>query len=189
MVKSIIAVSFFILMMGCSAEKGDGKKEVTYVKAEDYSVEKPGEQLSEKERLNKKDPTGVYGKGLELDNTVTVDELFLSSDNFEGKTVQVKGIVTDVCPKRGCWVQLKGEKSTETLRVKVRDGHIVFPISSIGAEATVIGKLEKIVLNEKRARAFQKHIAEEKKLPFDPSSVKGGMVFWQVGGVGAVMKR
>ncbi len=42
--------------------------------------------------------------------------------------------------------------------------------------------------SKKRAIAFQKHIAEEKKIPFDPSSVKGGMVFWQVGGIGAQME-
>ncbi len=185
-----ISFAFIVFTFGCSSNNDSEKKKVkiTRVKAENYKGPHKKRQLTEKERLNKKSPTGTYGKGLQLKQTVTVDELLASSDKHAGKMVQVSGIVTDVCPKRGCWIQLKGEKSTETIRVKVRDGHIVFPLSSIGAKASVLGKLEKKIYSEKKARAFQKHIAEEKKIPFDPSSVKGGMVFWQVGGIGAQME-
>ena len=46
-----------------------------------------------------------FGKGLTLDKPIPVATILASPDQYVGKTVQVKGKVTEVCEMMGCWMQ------------------------------------------------------------------------------------
>ena len=106
-------------------------------------------------------------------------------EKFVGKTVQVKGKVTEVCQMMGCWMSLNdGEKS---IRIKVNDGDIVVPKDSIGKTAIAEGLLTRIDLTKDQAVARARHEAEEQGRKFNPASVKGGMTIYQINGTGAVL--
>jgi NMD protein affecting ribosome stability and mRNA decay len=105
----------------------------------------------------------------------------------EGKTVQVKGKVTEVCQMMGCWMNLVDPSSGQSIRVKVNDGEIVFPKDAPGRMAIAEGKLKKIVLTREQATAMAQHEAEEQGRKFDPAAIKTGKTFYQIQGTGAVL--
>src|SRR5215207_519368 len=81
------------------------------------------------------------GKPLTLKSAVPVGQLMSAPDTFVDKVIQVRGKVTEVCTMMGCWMQLvDGEQA---VRVKVNDGDIVFPKSSVGKNAIAEGTLKK----------------------------------------------
>ena len=126
------------------------------------------------------------GGALTLKQSVTVSALMASPEASVGKTVQVKGKVTEVCERMGCWMQLV--ESGQRLRVKVTDGDIVFPKTAIGKTAVAEGTLKKIELTKEQAVAFARHEAEEQGRKFDPASVKDGVTMYQLQGTAAVIQ-
>lgn len=129
----------------------------------------------------------VLGKGVKVKEATKVSDIYAKPDQFVGKTVRVEGLVTDVCSKRGCWMAIAGDKEFQTLRVKVKDGDIVFPMSARGKRAVVEGEVEKIELTKEQAIEHAKHEAEEKGQPFDPKSVTGPTATYQLKGTGALL--
>ncbi len=86
-----------------------------------------------------------YGQGVSLKAATTVEALLAKPETFLGKTVRVDGIVTAVCDKAGCWMELADEKApARTLRFKVQDGVIVFPVAAKGKKASAEGVFEKV---------------------------------------------
>lgn len=136
----------------------------------------------EQAALHRADPAGIYGTA-PRGTAVPVAQLLASAPTLEGKRVAVTGTISEVCPMRGCWINLaEGDKS---MRVKVTDGQIVFPLSAQGHTATVHGVLQRIDMSVEEARTFKAHLAEEKGEPFDPASVTEPMVLWELQGEGA----
>jgi NACalpha-BTF3-like transcription factor len=104
-----------------------------------------------------------------------------------GKTVQVKGKITETCERMGCWMNLADESSGQRVRIKVNDGEIVFPKTAVGKVAVARGKLVKLELTHDQAVAAARHEAEEQNRKFDPNSVKSGATMYQIQGEGAVI--
>ncbi|HBY59593.1 MAG TPA: DUF4920 domain-containing protein [Solibacterales bacterium] len=127
------------------------------------------------------------GQPLTLDKPVTVAELMAAPDAHLGKTVQVKGKVTEVCQNMGCWMNLVDSASGKSVRIKVKDGEIVFPKDSVGKMAVAEGKLAKMELTKQQVIDRAKHEAEEQGRKFDPATVKSGATVYQINGTGAVL--
>lgn len=127
------------------------------------------------------------GKPLTLDQPMQVSQVLAKAESLAGKTVQVKGKVTEVCQMMGCWMALVEPGTESMLRVKVNDGDIVFPKESAGKIAVAEGELIKMTLTKEQAIAMARHEAEEQGRKFDPSKVKGPKVIFQVAGTGAVL--
>ena len=51
-----------------------------------------------------------YGAPLTEVVSLTPADLNARADEFEGKQVRVKGLVVDVCSRRGCWIRLADDK-------------------------------------------------------------------------------
>jgi hypothetical protein len=128
-----------------------------------------------------------YGKPLTLEKPVTVGELMSNPAASIGKTVQVKGRITEVCEKMGCWMSLVEPQSTKQVRFKVNDGEMVFPKESIGKTAIAEGKLMKFDLTREQTVARARHEAEEQGRKFDPATIKSGSVVYQIQGEGALI--
>ena len=127
------------------------------------------------------------GKPFTLAKAVTVAEVVDQPEAYVGKTLQVKGKITEVCQMAGCWVALSDPQSGQILRVKVNDGEIVFPKESTGKRAVAEGVLKKFDLTRDQAVARARHEAEEQGRKFNPNSVKGGATVYQLMGSGAVI--
>jgi len=132
-----------------------------------------------------KSETATYGEKLTLADTTAISRILANPDDFVGKKVLVNGEILDVCPNRGCWIDIAGSNPHEKIRVKVEDGVIVFPVEAKGSEVLAEGEVEKLELSEEQARSWFQHLAEEKGEPFDPSTIQGPMTIYRIKGSGA----
>jgi cytochrome c-type biogenesis protein CcmE len=131
----------------------------------------------------------VYGKGVNASEVVAISDLLANPDKYAGKTVRVEGLITDVCPKRGCWMDLASDKEFQTVRIKVDDGEIVFPLDAKGKQAVAEGVFTKTEITKDQALEHAKHLAEEKGEKFDPETAKDlPTVVYQIKGTGAVIR-
>ncbi len=129
----------------------------------------------------------VFGEGVGKAPLVKVSELLEHPEKWVDKPVRVEGLVTGVCKKRGCWMEIAGDKEFQSIRFKVQDGVMVFPAEVVGHRAEVEGTFVKVVLSKEQALARAKHHAEEHGEEFDPSSVEGPVTFYMIRGTGAVV--
>jgi len=125
------------------------------------------------------------GEGITLTEKTSIADILSDPESFLDQVVLIEGEVVDVCPKMGCWMELKSDSEEKIIKVKVKDGDIVFPMEAIGKTAVVEGKVYKIELTEDEAVGYMEHLAEEKGQEFDPSTVKGPMIIYQIKGIGA----
>ena len=82
-----------------------------------------------------------YGNDISLKDVTKISEIISNPDKYEGKKVLVEGLIVNVCEKRGCWIELASDKEFESIRVKVNDGEIVFPMEAKGEKALVEGEI------------------------------------------------
>ena len=115
-------------------------------------------------------------------------EIFATPEKFKNKRVLVEGPIVDVCEEMGCWIAIGSDKEFQTIRFKVDDGVIVFPMSAKGLSARVEGVITVTTLSEAEQIAQGQEMAKEMKKPFDPKSVKGPKVSVQIAGEGAEVK-
>jgi purine-nucleoside phosphorylase len=125
------------------------------------------------------------GKPLTLKEPLAISKVLETPDTYAGKTVQVKGKITEVCTMMGCWMNLVETGTAKAIRIKVNDGEIVFPKEAIGKNAVAEGTFKKIQLTKEQAIARAKHEAEETGRKFDPEQVKGPVTIYQIQGTGA----
>lgn len=128
-----------------------------------------------------------FGTGADSKSVMKISELTKNADKFEGKEVTVDGLVTEVCAKRGCWMTVQSDEKFKDIRIKVKDGEMVFPLSARGKTATVKGIFTSKKLTLEQTIEFKKHIAEENKLAFDQSKIKDPMTVYQVNATGVVI--
>ena len=126
----------------------------------------------------------VYGKAPTDDvPLVSIEKLMKDPEAWLGKMVRVKGKVDEVCPMKGCWMDLSA--AGEKVRIKVKDGEIVFDNELTGKKVLAYGTVYKFDLTKEEAVGYFKHMAEERGEEFDPASVTEGTTIYQIGGLGA----
>ena len=128
------------------------------------------------------------GKKLSVKETTKISKILASPADYVGKKVLVEGTVLDVCSKRGCWMEIAGDKPHEKIKVKVKDGEIVFPMEAKGKTAKVEGEIYKIEMSKEVAIKAGEEEAKEHGTKFDPASVTGPIVKYQIKGLGAEIK-
>jgi len=126
---------------------------------------------SESDLLHKKNPDGNYGSEIYLREYNLITELFDTPEIYLGDEVLISGEIIEVCPMRGCWINIKETNSDLHIRVKVTDGEIVFPLTSKGKYADVQGKFSKLEFTEEQARQWKIHLAEEKGIHLDSKDI------------------
>tara|TARA_A100001011_G_scaffold369539_1_gene424917 strand:+ start:254 stop:757 length:504 start_codon:yes stop_codon:yes gene_type:complete len=127
---------------------------------------------SEKQRLNRDDPEGLYGNKISDGDIYSVDELLQSPKNFLNKNIKITGNISEVCPMRGCWIEIVSDDLKSSIRIKVTDGEIVFPLSSVGRDIIAQGDFEKLILSKKQAKMWKMHLAAEKGISLDTADIK-----------------
>lgn len=129
-----------------------------------------------------------FGAPLSHKEATSISSILENPDSYVGKTLQVRGLVVNVCSSRGCWISIAGEKPFEQLRFKVEDGEMVFPMTARGKTATVEGVLQKFVLSKEDVIAYQIRHAQQTGESFDPATVTSGETYFQLRGLGAVIE-
>lgn len=127
-----------------------------------------------------------FGSGVKVAEATPISKILADPDAYVGKTVRIEGKVLDVCPMKGCWMELAGEDGKESLKVKVDDGVIVFPVDSKGKLAVAEGTVEAIPMTKEEYVGWLEHLAEERGEKFDAASVgEGPFRILQLKGTGA----
>lgn len=128
----------------------------------------------------------TYGGGVTLAETTSIGKILAEPDAWVGKHVRVEGEITDVCPMKGCWMEIS-EPEGDRIRIKVADGVMVFPVEGKGKRAIAEGVVEAIPMSREQYVGYLGHLAEEKGETFDPATVTGDGPFkiLQLRGLGA----
>ena len=87
------------------------------------------------------------------------------------KNVLVSGIIDDVCPMRGCWIQISDKNQADPIPVKETDGEIVFPLSAKNHNVIVQGTFVRLDLSKDQAINWKVHLAKEKGVQLDPNDI------------------
>ena len=145
--KQILLLTLLCICIGCSSDK------------------------SESDLLNKKNPIGIYGNFSSAEKIQNIVDLISNKDVFINKEVKVRGLVNEVCPMRGCWLEVVDENGIDKLRIKVTDGDIVFPLSAKGRNIEAEWQFSILTLNKQQAKNWKKHLAAEKGIEIDTSEI------------------
>jgi hypothetical protein len=94
-----------------------------------------------------------YGKGVTIAESTPIATLLAKPEGFVGQKVRVDGVITGVCEKRGCWMQVTDQETGQGIRIKVEDGVIVFPMESMGHRAAAEGTFEAVKLTPEQVAA------------------------------------
>jgi hypothetical protein len=133
-------------------------------------------------------PPKKFGTELTLKETTKISEILASPKEYIGKKVLVEGNVLDVCSNAGCWMEIKSDVPDQKIKIKVKDGDIVFPVEAKGKSALVEGVLYSIELDEEETKEYFQHMAEDAGKEYDSTSVTGPMTIYQIKGFGAEIK-
>jgi hypothetical protein len=129
-----------------------------------------------------------FGKELSLKEKTKISSILAEPEKYNGKKVQVEGAVVNVCEKRGCWIMISGDKEMESIRFKVEDGVIVFPLDAKGKNVVAEGVVSvRTVSKEDLIEQGKKH-AKETGTEFDPKSITEAQTIVQLKGEGAVVE-
>ncbi len=129
-----------------------------------------------------------FGAGVKLGDSMPVDKLLAEAKSHVGKTVRVEGMIVDVCPKRGCWMDIAGPAAGQKVRFKVTDGEMVFPVDAKGKYAVVEGV---VAVNELTLEETKEYLAYQQKeygAEVDPASVTEPMSIVRLDGTGAMLR-
>lgn len=86
------------------------------------------------------------GAGVQIDQATPIADVVKNPEKFVGMTIRVDGTATAVCQEMGCWMAVSetGDANSPTVRLKVEDGVIVFPITAKGKAVSAQGTFELI---------------------------------------------
>lgn len=113
----------------------------------------------------------VFGSEVTDENLIDVNTLMQKPEHYLNREFTIKGVISKVCKKRGCWMELVTEPTDQPLIVKVKDGEMVFPMSKLGHVALATGTLSIVKLDLEQSRNYLAHRAEEQGQNFNPESV------------------
>jgi len=126
-----------------------------------------------------------YGEGVTLEKAVSIEKLLASPADFLGQEIRVDGTITGMCKKRGCWMQVTDEKGNG-VRIKVEDGVIVFPATSMGHTASAQGVFEGIPVAA-QAKKHEGNEHEGEKHEACDAKPEGEMIYF-IKGTGAIIE-
>ncbi len=108
------------------------------------------------------------GAGVTLKQATPIAALVEKPQDYVGKTVRIDGVATAICESMGCWmaVAAEGNEKGPTVRLKVEDGVIVFPMSAKGQKVSAEGVFEEIGAKDSHGKdAASEHAAKDPAAP------------------------
>jgi len=130
----------------------------------------------------------LYGDDFNYDSIQSIPSLINNANQFLDKQIVTEGKIVDVCPMKGCWIEIKDSDSDQIIRVKVQDDVIIFPQDSKEKKVIVNGVFTKIEFTEDQAIKWKIHLAEEKGLKLEESDVtldSSDLIEYRIKGLGA----
>ncbi|MEO8794058.1 MAG: DUF4920 domain-containing protein [Daejeonella sp.] len=112
--------------------------------------------------------TAVYGDSVKNDNVIDLSAMLTAMKDESQKDFKIKGVVNEVCEKKGCWMTMKLANG-ENLRVTFKDYKIFVPKTLEGKEVILDG----FAYTDTVSVDDQKHFAlDAGKNPVEIASIK-----------------
>jgi hypothetical protein len=172
------SLCLLVLSLGLTAACDKGPPKISEAAAANRPPAAPGAAAAGKGQ--------TFGEGVKLASSTPIDAILAEPTKFAGQSVRVEGMITDVCPRRGCWFEMAGDKPGQTLRFKVTDGDMVFPMEAKGKKVVAEGIVAVRELTLEQTREYEAEEALEHGKPFDPATVTEPMRRVRLDGIGAV---
>ena len=121
------------------------------------------------------------GAGVTIKEATPIAAITAKPADFVGKTVRIDGVATAVCEEMGCWMAVAAENDPKgkTVRLKVEDGVIVFPVSAKGKKVSAEGVFEEIAASDEHGNDAAGEHAKK-----DPAAAKN----YQIKATGAIIR-
>lgn len=104
-------------------------------------------------------PGDFYGEKISTDGALSFSDVVRKvQGGNDFPTVKFTAKVTDVCPKKGCWLKLETPQGEEVM-VKMKDYAFFLPVAAKGKEVVIEGE----VIMKTTSVAELKHYAEDAK--------------------------
>ena len=104
-------------------------------------------------------PGEWYGEKISTEGALNINDVVAKlNGGSEFPEVKIKAKITEVCPKKGCWLKLELENG-ETAMVKMKDYGFFLPVAAKGKTVVIDGKVE----IKTTSVAELKHYAEDAK--------------------------
>ena len=126
----------------------------------------------------------LFGKAVNEEAKVSISTLLASPTEFLDKEVTISGTIVGVCSSRGCWVDIASDAKFEKLRIKVRDGDMVFPIHSKGRQALATGTLKVIELSLEETKKYKVNLAKRRGDTINTKNITVAMSIYQLSPIG-----
>lgn len=122
----------------------------------------------------------TFGAGADKNKIVSISKLLETPTAYKGKEITVTGTIVSVCKNRGCWMKFASDKKYQTLRIKVQDGKMVFPVTLRGRKGYATGVLKGRQISEAQAKKWLGHMAKESGEPFNEANIKGPQMVYML---------
>jgi hypothetical protein len=129
-----------------------------------------------------------FGEPIGLKKSLKITKILENPGDYLNKVIRVEGTIVGVCAHMGCWMEIAADEPFTKIRVKVKDGDMVFPLTAKGRHAVIEGELVALDLSQEQATMMKKAECEEKGEHFDPDSVKEGITVYQINPRGVVIQ-
>ena len=111
-------------------------------------------------------PDEKLGAGVSLKESTSIADVVKNPEAYVGKIIRVDGTATAVCQHMGCWMAVSESDKADapTVRLKVEDGVIVFPVSAKGKAVSAQGTFERIAASDAEGKeAASEHAKHQAK--------------------------
>ncbi len=180
---SLLAVALATVALAC--DKGPGTTSLPTTKPSTTTAAATSTPTSAP--ASSSTPSGAsFGAGVKLTDTTTLAAILADPKSFAGKTVRVEGQIVDVCPKRGCWMDLAGAAPGQKVRFKVTDGEMVFPVDAKGKRAVAEGVVAVSELSLEESKEYVAH--QQREYGGAAVEVTQPMTIVRIDGLGAVIQ-
>jgi hypothetical protein len=120
----------------------------------------------------------TLGTKVTVKSVTPIPALVERPESFVGQTVRVEGVVTAVCTHMGCWMAVApaGDPDGPTVRLKVEDGVIVFPVTAKGKRVVAQGVFERVGKDAESAEAAGEHASQDSKASKEYQVAAAGVI-------------
>ena len=100
--------------------------------------------------------TAAYGDSIQDNNVIDLNAISTAMQDKSKMDMKVRGVVTEVCPKKGCWMTMKLSNGDD-MRVTFKDYKIFVPKDLAGKEVILDG----FAFTDTTTVEKQRHYAED----------------------------
>jgi hypothetical protein len=103
----------------------------------------------------------THGSKITMEKSIPLSSAIKNFDSFKNQEILVTGKVSEVCQKKGCWINLK--EGEQTVKIEFKDYGFFVPFSLRGKSVRAQGKLQQKTLSESEQKHYLKDAGKDQK--------------------------